>query len=117
MKKISIGKILTYLVLTIGALIMIFPFYWMIATTLKTSAEYASYPPVWAPSNWLNFENFVAAFKAAPMATYFKNSVVVTVISVAINSFTTICAAFAFSRLKFKRILICLFIEFYDGAF
>ncbi|MGN1399360.1 MAG: carbohydrate ABC transporter permease [Erysipelotrichaceae bacterium] len=102
MKKINIGRILTYLVLTVGALIMIFPFYWMIATTLKTSAEYASYPPVWVPSNWLNFENFVAAFKAAPMFTYFKNSVLVTVISVAINSFTTICAAFAFSRLKFK---------------
>ena len=85
MKKISIGKILTYLVLTIGALIMIFPFYWMIATTLKTSAEYAYYPQFWAPSNCLNFENFVAAFKAAPMATYFKNSVVVTVISVSIN--------------------------------
>lgn len=102
MKKINIGKILTYVILTLGALIMIFPFYWMIATTLKTSAEYASYPPTWVPSNWLNFENFKMAFEAAPMLTYFKNSVLVTVISVCINSFTTICAAFAFSRLKFK---------------
>ncbi len=102
MKKVNIGKILTYVVLTLGALLMIFPFYWMIATSFKTAAEYSSYPPTWFPSNWLNFSNFVEAFKAAPFAKYFLNSVVVTVISVSINSFTTICASFAFSRLRFK---------------
>lgn len=102
MKKINFGKILTYVFLTLGALIMIFPFFWMISTSFKTSAEYYSYPPKWFPSNWLNFENFIEAFRRAPFARYFKNSIIVTVVSVTINSFTTILASFAFSRLKFK---------------
>lgn len=92
---------LTYFILIVGGLIMIFPFFWMISSSLKTPAEYASYPPQWFPSNWFNLENFKEAFAAAPFARYFVNSVIVTACSVCLTGFTTILGAFAFSRLRF----------------
>ena len=92
---------MTYFFLIVGGLIMIFPFFWMISSSLKTPAEYASYPPQWFPSNWFNFENFKEAFAAAPFARYFVNSVIVTTSSVLLTGFTTILGAFAFSRLRF----------------
>ena len=101
MTKKKVSTFFTYFFLIIGALIMIFPFYWMIASSFKTAAEYNSYPPVWIPSNWLNVSNFVEAFKAAPFARYFLNSVVVTVSCVILTSITTILGAFGFSRMRF----------------
>lgn len=101
-RKELIKKIAIYFFLIIGSVIMIFPFYWMLSSAAKTYAEYASYPPKWAPSNWFNFKNYVEAFTTADFATYFKNSIIVVVSSVVVNSLTTILAAFAFSRLRFK---------------
>ena len=90
-----------YVLLVIGALIMMFPFYWMISSSFKTSAEMSIYPPTWSPRNWLNFDNFRIAFRTAPFEKYFINSVIVTASSVAATAITTILAAFAFSRLNF----------------
>ena len=95
-------KFLVYLCLIIGAIIMVFPFYWMLVSALKTTAEFNSYPPTWVPENWFNMENFKTAFSKAPFVTYFMNSVIVTISCVIVTGFTTILAAFAFSRLKFK---------------
>ena len=95
-------KLLVYLCLIIGAIIMVFPFYWMLVSALKTTAEFNSYPPTWVPENWFNMENFKTAFSKAPFVTYFMNSVIVTISCVIVTGFTTILAAFAFSRLKFK---------------
>ena len=95
-------KFLVYLCLIIGAIIMVFPFYWMLVSALKTTAEFNSYPPTWVPENWFNIENFKTAFSKAPFVTYFMNSVIVTISCVIVTGFTTILAAFAFSRLKFK---------------
>ena len=95
-------KFLVYLCLIVGAIIMVFPFYWMLVSALKTTAEFNSYPPTWVPENWFNMENFKTAFSKAPFVTYFMNSVIVTISCVIVTGFTTILAAFAFSRLKFK---------------
>ena len=95
-------KFLVYLCLIIGAIIMVFPFYWMLVSALKTTAEFNSYPPTWVPENWFNMENFKTAFSKAPFVTYFMNSVIVTIACVIVTGFTTFLAAFAFSRLKFK---------------
>ena len=95
-------KFLVYLCLIIGAIIMVFPFYWMLVSALKTTAEFNSYPPTWVPENWFNMDNFKTAFSKAPFVTYFMNSVIVTISCVIVTGFTTILAAFAFSRLKFK---------------
>lgn len=114
MNKDLIKKILIYLILIIGALLMIFPFYWMISRSLMTAEEYATFPPVWIPKNIFNFDNFKAAFRAAPFATYFVNSLTVTTGSVLLTGFTTIIGAFAFSRLKFpgKEFIFALLVAF-----
>lgn len=95
------ARMALYALLIIGALIMIFPFYWMISSAFKTSAEMNIFPPTWAPRSWLNFNNFRIAFNTAPFEKYFINSVIVTASSVAVTAVTTILAAFAFSRLNF----------------
>ncbi len=114
MTRELIKKIFIYLILIIGALIMIFPFYWMISRSLMTVEEYSTFPPIWIPKNIFNFDNFVAAFKAAPFATYFANSLMVTTGSVLLTGFTTIIGAFAFSRLKFpgKEFIFALLVAF-----
>lgn len=114
MKTDLIKKIIIYLILALGAIIMIFPFYWMVSGAFKSNAEYFSFPPVWFPGNWFNFENFINAFKKAPLMKYFFNSTLVMVICVTINGFITILAAFGFSRLKFpgKEALFAALVAF-----
>ena len=99
-KHLTIGRVLTYIFLIIGALIMVFPFYWMITGAFKTSLEIQMFPPQWLPSSF-SFDNFTEALEKAPFATYFLNSVIAIVSSVTICTFTTILGAFAFSKLNF----------------
>ena len=101
MTRRVISRVFLYIGLLIGAFVMVFPFYWMITSSLKTSSEMNIFPPHMLPGNWLNFDNYVEAWHTAPFATYFVNSVIVCVVSVGVVMFTTILAAFAFSRLKF----------------
>lgn len=102
-------KILVYIMLISGALVMVFPFYWMFVSAFKTPAEIASMPPIWFPSSF-NLDNFVYSFSTAPFHIYFLNSCIVLICVVVISTFTTILAAFAFSRLNFpgQRILLSL---------
>ncbi len=98
MKKTS--RVIIYVVLGIGAVTMIFPFFWMLVSSLKTAAEVNTTPPTFLPAN-PTLDNYVYAFEKAPFGRYFVNSVIVTAACVACTMFTTILAAFAFSRLKF----------------
>ena len=91
-------KLLTYLVLSIGALITLMPFVWMLLTSVKDPTEVLR--PDFLPTIW-RFDNYVRAMQAAPLATYFFNTVLVTVISTAVTLVVTILAAFGFSRLQF----------------
>lgn len=99
--KRNLGKPIAYIFLIIGSLMMTFPFIWMILCSFKTHAEVIQNPPKFLPSHF-SFENYVKAFSMAPFGKFFVNSVVVMVVSVSLCTFTTILAAFAFSRLKFK---------------
>jgi multiple sugar transport system permease protein len=94
------GKSLIYLVLILGTLIMLVPFYWMFTSAFKTNVEINRFPPTWLPGSF-DFENFRVAFGKAPFGKYFLNSIIVMVCSVTCTGVTTILGAFAFSRLKF----------------
>ena len=96
----KLSRFFVYLFLTVGALIMLLPFFWMFSSAFKTTQEINRFPPQWLPSS-LSLKNFARAFEMAPFARYFVNSIVVMVLSVGITTFTTILAAFAFSRLRF----------------
>lgn len=109
LKNITLGKVLIYIFLTMGAVIMVFPFYWMISGAFKNSIEIVSFPPQWLPSSF-SFGNFVEAFERAPFLNYFINSILAMVGSVSICTFTTIVGAFAFSKLNFpgKHVILGL---------
>ncbi|RDW18346.1 ABC transporter permease [Oceanobacillus arenosus] len=112
MKQLQFGKILIYLLLIVGAITMVFPFFWMFISSLKTAAEVNTTPPTLWPSI-LTFDNFIYAFETAPFARYFLNSVIVAFFNVVLTGITTILAAFAFSRLKFpgKEVLFSLLLS------
>lgn len=93
-------RTLVYIVLIFGALLMVLPFFWMLISSIKTAAEVNTTPPTFWPNTPV-FENYVYAFSKAPFLLYFRNSLLVTICCVVCTMFTTILAAFAFSRLKF----------------
>lgn len=96
----TVRQLIPYLILAVGALIMVFPFFWMLVSSLKTPAEVNTTPPTFLPANPV-FENYTYAFSKTPFPIYFRNSVIVTLACVSLTLLTTILAAFAFSRLKF----------------
>jgi multiple sugar transport system permease protein len=108
--KDAISKGTIYVLLSLGAVLMLFPFLWMISTSLMTPAEInAQNPRVLIPSV-LQWENFARAMEVAPFDRFFINSVIVTVIGTVGELITTVLAAFAFSKMTFwgKDILFAL---------
>ncbi len=92
------SRTLMYLLLSLGALITLLPFVWMLLTSVKDPAEVLGagfLPTVW------RFDNYARAMQTAPLATYFFNTVLVTVVSTAVTLLVVILAAFGFSRLRF----------------
>lgn len=109
--KLKVAMALRYVILVLGAIIMLMPFLWMLSTSLKTQPETVKIPPIWIPKQ-LQFSNYVEALKEAPFIQYFINSVIVTSITTVGQLFTSILAAFAFSRLNFygKNFLFVIFL-------
>ncbi len=100
--KNIVSKVLVYLFLAIWAIIVLFPFYWMILTSLKSYSSYNSeYIPKFFVSN-PTLENYTQAFNAVPLGRYFLNTIIFTVITTALMLVVIVLAAFAFSRLEFK---------------
>jgi len=99
-KKIS--KVFIYFCLTIWGLIVLFPFYYMILTSVKSYSEYNSekLPRLYAISPTL--ANYTDAFKGVPLSRYLVNTFVFTILTTAIMLVVIILAAYAFARLEFK---------------
>ncbi len=90
-----------YLFLGIMALIIIFPFYWMIISSLKSMTEYREPIPTLFPRK-LMWSNYIEAFTAAKLGRLFLNTVIVGVVSTILSLVITVLSAFAFARLEFK---------------
>ncbi len=93
--------VITYLFLALMAVIIIFPFYWMVISSLKTVEEYRENVPTLWPRN-IVFENFATAFEKANLIDLFLHTLYVGVISTALSLIVTVLSAFAFARLNFK---------------
>lgn len=91
-----------YLFLGIMALIVLFPFYWMIISSLKTYDEYMLSIPTFFPTQGIQWRNYVEAFNTANLGTLFLNTVYVGVVSTILSLVVTVLSAFAFARLEFK---------------
>ena len=91
----------TYLFLGIMAIIVLFPFYWMIISSLKNLDEYRLSVPTFWPQRVMLF-NYVEAFNTADLGNLFINTMIVGVVSTLLSLVITVLSAFAFARLEFK---------------
>ena len=92
---------IVYLLLVVGAIIMVFPFLWLLSSSLMTTSEItAQNPRVLFPETF-QWENFRRVMEFAPFDRFFINSIVVTIISTVGDVITAILAAYAFANLKF----------------
>ena len=112
-KSASLSRVLIYLFLAVWAVIVLFPFYWMILTSVKSFAAYNSeFVPRFfttAPT----FENYSNAFTAVPLGRYFLNTLIFTVSTTGLMMLVIVPAAFAFARLEFrgKSLVFALFLS------
>ena len=95
------GTILRYIFLILVAIAVLFPFYWMINSSLKTIEEYRLSVPTFWPKQVM-WSNYAAAFRIGNLGILFKNTVIVGVVSTILSLIVTILSAFAFARLEFK---------------
>ena len=112
-KKKTAIRAVVYTLLAIRALIVLFPFYWMLLTSFKSYVDYnaESVPQFITLSPTL--ENYFTAFTSVPLLDYFINTLVFTVLTTALMLVIIVPAAFAFARLNFrgKNIIFVLFLS------
>jgi len=96
-----VRRIITYALLSIWALIVLFPFYWMLLTSVKS---YSAYNAEYIPSFFTlspTLQNYVDAFTTVNLTRYFTNTIIFTLTTTAIMMVVIIFAAYAFARLDF----------------
>ena len=94
-------KVMLYSFLTVMALFIIFPFYWMLISSVKSLAEYRLSVPTLFPKEIL-LSNYVEAFHQANLGRLFLNTLYVGIVSTLLSLVITVLSAFAFARLEFK---------------
>ena len=94
-------QFVTYSFLILMALIVLFPFYWMIISSLKSLAEYRLSVPTFWPQK-IMLSNYADAFTTASLGQLFINTMIVGVVSTLLSLVITVLSAFAFARLEFK---------------
>ncbi|WP_022764721.1 carbohydrate ABC transporter permease [Butyrivibrio sp. XPD2006] len=100
--KKTVREVLRYLFLAIWGILVLFPFYWMILTSVKS---YSSYNSEYVPKFFTlspTLQNYIQAFTAVPLARYFFNTLIFTLVTTGLMMIVIIFAAFAFARLDFK---------------
>ena len=112
-KKEKMQKAVIYTLLSVWALVVLFPFYWMVLTSVKSYSAYNSeyIPKLYTLSPTL--QNYVDAFTTVPLGRYFLNTLFFTVITTGLMLVVIVLAAFAFARLDFrgKNITFTLFLS------
>ncbi len=102
-RRRQVSRIALYLALFTGAAVMLFPFAWMVSSSLKTFQEINLSPPTMLATD-PQWSNYVEAWTAPPsgFGRYFLNSLVVATVGTALQLFTGITAAYAFARMQFR---------------
>lgn len=89
-----------HILLLVGAIVMIIPFFWMVSTSFKSYLESMQIPPTLFPEQF-HFDNYARVFESADFLTYYANTIFVTVARTASQLFLCSMAAYAFARLDF----------------
>ena len=101
-RRSAVVKTLTYILLGVWAVMVLFPFYWMVLTSIKS---YGSYNSEWIPKFYATqptFENYRSAFTAVPLGRYILNTLIFTLVTTFLMIAVIVFAAFAFAKLEFK---------------
>ena len=97
----ALVQVFLYVFLLLMAVIVLFPFYWMIISSLKSLSEYRESVPTFFPRKVM-FSNYAQAFTSANLGRLFMNTLYVGIVSTILSLVITILSAFAFARLEFK---------------
>lgn len=92
-------KLSVYIILILGSLLFIFPFLWMLSTSLKADDAVFTVPPAWLPEAF-HWENYKRAFTAIPFTRYIINTVLLTLINIAGVLISSTLTAYAFAKLR-----------------
>ena len=95
-------KTVTYVFLSVWAVMILFPFYWMILSSVKSYSAYSSEAVPTLFTLYPTFENYLSAFTQVPLGKYLLNTLLFTLATTAVMLVVTVLAAFAFARLNFK---------------
>ncbi len=98
----KVKKTIIYFLLAVWALVVLFPFYWMVLSSVKSYASYAGEKIPKFFTLTPTFENYTSAFTAVPLAKYFANTLIFTLLTTALMVIVIIFAAYAFARIDFK---------------
>ncbi|MBQ2307565.1 MAG: carbohydrate ABC transporter permease [Clostridia bacterium] len=109
----KVGSAVKYILLGLWAVIVLFPFYWMILTSIKSYSAYNAETTPQFITLSPTLENYVKAFNSVPLPRYFLNTFIFAVITTALMLTVSVLAAYAFSRLEFrgKNLVFTLFLS------
>ena len=112
-KSASFSRVMVYVFLVIWAIIVLFPFYWMVLTSVKNTAAYNNEKIPEFITTEPTGENYVKAFTEVSLGRYFINTLIFTVATTGLMMLVIVPAAFAFARLEFKgrNLLFALFLS------
>lgn len=101
-KKKSLKKTnwIGFIILFIGALIMMFPFVWMVLSAFKSVSDVYAYPPKWLPSSFM-LDNFIKVFNMIPFGRYYFNSIYTSIVQTGLQIAISVTAAYCFTVLRF----------------
>ncbi len=98
-KPLKISRVLLYVVLMMGSILMLLPFVWLIRSSLMGTSQIFVFPPEWIPSPF-QWSNYPEALTSVPFGRYFMNTFIIEVCVLAGVMMTSIVSAFTFARLR-----------------
>ncbi len=102
-KRFSWGRLLLWLILGVGSIVMLAPFYWSVASSFKTKAEIAVYPPTWIAThptldNWISLNHL----STGSFSIFFRNSIFLSTVITILVLFTSSLTGYVFAKLNFR---------------
>jgi multiple sugar transport system permease protein len=119
MNRVGFGSIGKWLVILVALIVVLFPFYWMVNTSLKPNSEIFSNPPTFFSRNW-SLDAYVTMWQARPIWRYFVNSLIVATGATLLSLLLSSLAAYGFTRFHIRHenlfIILLLFTKMIPGT-
>jgi len=117
-RVVSAGYYVIFALMTIGALVMLFPIIWMFLCSFKTQNEMYQMPPSFLPNQW-NLNNYINVFKQMPFAKYYLNSLGTSAINMIVGVLSSALIGYVFAKYEFPGreliflvVLACMMIPY-----